>query len=202
MKWLSAVIVANNRPEYLEEVYAALRQHHPIIRGVTVNDDHHEGMAVNVNRAWDWALAQNTKYVLHLEDDMKLLAPLPLRAAIRTLDQHPMVAQMVFKRHPWWGSPIEQRTGDVLSAITEQSVTVIEHDTWTEYDGIFSLNPCIIPRRILQMGWPSGPLGVGNESGMTKKLLAGGYTFGMWGHIGDEPYIEHIGHQRGEHWAL
>lgn len=200
---IHAVIVANNRPDYLHQVLAALDAHHPTLPHTLVDDTNHIGMAKNVQAAWDAFLDTDAQYLLHIEDDMELLKPLPLWGAISALQQDPHLAQMCFRREPWWGSPAEMAHGDQLTAICEQATTVQDRGAYTAHDFLFSLNPCLIPRDIVEMGWPAGPLGVGNEAGMTTKLRTLGYMFGSWGHPGDgNVWARHIGEQRGEQWAL
>ena len=197
---ICCVIVANNRPDYLAHTLASVREHHPTVEPVIVNDTFHNGMAFNVQKAWNVALNTDCDHVLHLEDDMVILRPLPLAAAVRTLDHEPGLAQITFKREPWWGREVE--LGDQLAAICELSEYVKETPEFTIHDYIFSLNPCVIPRRVIELGWPSGPLGVGNETGMTDQLKRDGYRFAMWDHKGDPPYARHIGAQRGPEWKL
>lgn len=161
------------------------------------------GMAGAVQAGFDAALAYGPDYVLWIEEDMLLTRPVPVADAIAAMEWLPgRLAQIAFKREPWWGSPDEMRHGDQLAAIVElapNSGTTATH-TWHDY--LFTLNPSVIPRRVLELGWPSGPLGVGNESGMTRRCLDAGYVFGSWGHVGDEPWATHIGAYRTAAWML
>lgn len=200
---IACVVVANSRPAYLALVLAALGEHHPELEPVVVNDDNREGMAANVQRAWDAFLATDADYLLHMEDDMQIVAPMPLSDAVWELEADESLAQMCFRREPWWGAPIEMERGDQLAAICTQAHDVWRTPTHTIHDWLFSLNPCLIPRRVVELGWPSGPLGVGNESGMTTMLLNLGYRFGSWGHPGDgQVWARHIGVTRGDGWKL
>lgn len=192
---VQAIIVANNRPDYLNTVTAAFRKYHPHIPCIVINDEHHAGMAANVNAAWSWAYGSGMPWILHLEDDMELVTPLPIRRAEQILASQPHLANMVFKRQPWSGR--EHDLGDVIAATCETSNNWHEEKDYTVHDRIFSLNPCLIPRRVIARGWPPG-----NEAEMTDKLRADGYQFAFYGHAGDPPLIRHIGEQRGPQWRL
>jgi hypothetical protein len=73
---------------------------------------------------------------------------------------------------------------------------------WVEQSDIFSLNPCLIPRWVRELGWPSGPIGVGNESGMTARCAKAGLRFAFWGEKNTSPHVTHIGASRSSGWAL
>ena len=153
------------------------------------------GMAQAVRSGWDRIEAD---YAFHLEEDFVLLRELPaMKEVLPVLEAHKHLANMGFKRKPWWGREVE--LDDQLAAICEQSTRVQSHESWTQHDHIYSLNPHLVPRRIFKWGWPDG-----NEAGQTVRLLdeTEPYTFGMWGHVGDAPYFEHIGVQRSLGWAL
>jgi hypothetical protein len=66
-----------------------------------------------------------------------------------------------------------------------------------EHKRIFSLNPCVIPRRVLDLGWPDG-----NEAEMTTNLVASGYRFAFYGKRDDPPRVIHVGAERGIGWRL
>ncbi len=195
---IQLVVVANNRPDTLKHTVAALAEHLPDLytKGFVCNDTDQRGMAANIQTAWTRALdIPGWHYLAHWEDDMKLLRLPPLQQIVNTLYNNPQVANIILKRQPW--NYIETATGCVHEAIRQSADTHIQHDLWGEHDYIFSLNPCLIPRRIVERGWPAG-----NEAEMTAKLKADGYTFGVWGHPHDEPWIEHIGYERGPGWRL
>lgn len=219
---LSLVVIGDGRGDCLRECVPAIFEHvHvPFHSRVMVDDSGdveygqgldlsysdfrivhggRRGMAGAVQAGFDAVLETEPDYVLWIEEDMILTRPLPVMAAVEELEAHPNVAQMCFPRQA-----IDPSEGtDQLAAICAQASFVTKHDRFTAQDFIFSMNPCLIPRRVLEMGWPSGPLGVGNEAGMTRKLLDAGYVFGQWGHPGDEPWAYHLGYaRRTAGWAL
>jgi hypothetical protein len=158
----------------------------------------HVGMAGAVQAGFDLALRYDVDHVLWLEDDMLLTRPLPIAQAVAVLASRSDLAQMCFKREPF--DPSEG--DDQLAAIVHLAPHSGTKATYTWHDYLFSLNPCLIPQQILRMGWPSGPIGVGNEDGMTRMLREAGFVFGSWGHVGDPAYARHLGWQRSAAWRL
>lgn len=202
---IQLLVPGMNRIEYLDVTRVSLKEHLPEMYAdrVESHDTEGLGMARGIQAAWDAALEREWDYLLHWEEDMECVAAPPLGAAISALDADLQLAQMCFRREPWHGSPPEVRHGCQLAAILEQAANVATHAEYVEHDFIFSLNPCLIPRRIVEMGWPEGPLGIGNESGMTAKLRDAGYRFGSWGQPKDgQVWARHIGESRAAGWKL
>ena len=215
---LALVVVGDGRREYLQQSVPAATRHilHPINARIMVDDSGNpaygdwldqtypefihvhggrRGMAGAVQAGFTAALEHDPDYVCWVEEDMVLLRDLPVAGAAQVLDAIPELAQVTFKRKPWWGREVD--LDDQLAAICEAAPNHGERERYTWHDHIFSLNPCVIPARILKRGWPAG-----NEAEMTQQLLADGYLFATWGHVGDEPFVEHIGERRGDGWRL
>lgn len=199
---IQLLIAGMNRTQYLDQVTESWATHHPDLYAnhFQFHDTDGLGMAQAVNTAWQQALTYDWDYLLHAEEDMLLLRPLNLVRAVSIMERHydgPRIAQMLFQREPWWGSQPEMESGSVMGGIKATASYFHQHRSWAEQNTIFSLNPCLIPRHIVELGWP-----VGNEAGMTQQLLDKGYVFGVWGSERTRPYIRHIGHERGEGWKL
>lgn len=219
---VALVIIGDGRASYLAQSVRAARDNilHPITARIMVNDEADEGyctmidevypdfirvhtlrsgMAGAVQAGFMAALAQDPDYIAWVEEDMVLTRPLPITDAIAALEANPSLAQMTFRRDPW--DPSE---GDCqLNAITQRATFVTQKANYTIHDYLFSLNPCIIPARVMEYGWPSGPIGIGNEDGFTKRLLDRGYVFGSWGHAKDgQSWARHIGNERASGWRL
>lgn len=200
-----AAFISDRADLYIDECLASFQRYVDLslISAHEIFDDryHEYGMAGNVQRGFDWAVERQADYVLWVEEDMRFERRVPLREMRDILASHPHLAQCVLKRHPW--SHEEVRAGGQMetdpSAYTQHSDA---HHTWVEHQTLFSLNPCLIPCEVVELGWPSGQLGVGNESGMTKKCLDLGLSFAYYGARHDDPYVRHVGHQRGEGWRL
>jgi hypothetical protein len=219
---LTLVVIGDGRGDYLTETVRSIQAHvlYPIQTRIMVNDEAdpdyirainatypdfirvhtgRRGMAGAVQAGFDAAIVTDPDYVLWIEEDMLLTRSLPIGEAIAELEVHRNVAQMCFPREA-----VDPSEGDdQLAAICRQASFVTDHGVFVAQDFIFSMNPCLIPRRVLEFGWPSGPIGVGNEAGMTTKLLNAGYVFGQWGHPGDEPWARTIGYgARSPAWQL
>lgn len=218
---LVCVVVDDGRGEYLARTMASLDHvHHPIYSRVLINDEasalycasldveypewdiRHTGrlgMAGAVQAGFTAALEYEPDYVLWLEGDMLLIDDLPVQAAAEALSKpsNANLAQMVFKRLPWWGSPDEMEAGDQWAAIKRLAHFYTPCGDYAKHDFIFSLNPCLIPRRVLELGWDRD-----NEAGMTRKLLDSGFVFGHWGGLDSPALVEHIGVERSQEWSL
>lgn len=163
--------------------------------GCHVVDDreHLLGMAGAVRAAWAWALDDiKVDYLFHVEEDFRFAAPVDLAAVAALLDANPQLAQVVLKRNPW--SPEERAAGGIIE---QHPGDYTDRDGWVEHGRVFSLNPCLIPRRVLEMGWPDG-----NEAEFTQRCLDAGYRFAFLGSRHDAPLVEHVGMVRGEGWRL
>jgi hypothetical protein len=198
------VVVSDRSPEmYLDGCHANLEDYLPanLVTKTIYDQDHKLGMAGAVQAGFEWALSTFAEHVLWIEEDFRLTEHLPLSRMRLILESNPHLAQVVLKRQPW--SDEEKRAGGQIetnpAAYTQCERLLLD---WVEHSTLFSLNPCLIPRRTLELGWPSGPLGVGNESGMTQRCLDAGMRFAYYGRIDDPPRCEHVGHVRGSGWRL
>ena len=212
---IALVMTWNGRPDTLAQSIPSLDLlSGPITHRILVNDsgqelnvdgwwviDHHgnRGLAAAVQSGWNQALAHDdVRFVCHWEDDMVLERPLDL-AQVSTAFQ-PGVAQIAFQRHPV--NAVEAQGQLVARVVASNYSWYDPARNVTYHDDLFSLNPCLIPLHVVQMGWPSGPLGVGNEDGFTAKCKAAGLFFATWGSVVDVPLIRHIGHERAAAWSL
>lgn len=192
------VVISDRADQYLPGCVASMAAH---VLGdrttITVDDrDHHLGMAGAVRHGWQQALDAGADYVLHVEEDFRFLEPIFLGDLVRILDAAPVLAQVVLKRQPW--NDIEQAAGGIVEAdpdaYEEASAGQLR---WTEHRKIFSLNPSLIPRHVLELGWPDG-----NEAEFTQRCLDVGHRFAFYGGKLDPPRVEHVGFHRSAGWRL
>jgi hypothetical protein len=98
------------------------------------------------------------------------------------------------KRQPW--SYPEHAAGGIIEMnpdlYTDRETLGIE---WVEHQRIFSLNPCLIPRWVLNRGWPEG-----NEAQFTTEAVVAGLSFGFYGNRADPPRVIHLGEERSMGW--
>lgn len=126
----------------------------------------------------------------HAEEDFTYNAPVDVAAMMDVLDADHRLAHLVLKRQPWNGDEIaaggiiEQWPQDVMDRETAGN-------PWVEHCKFFSLNPCLVPRRVFELGFPEG-----SEPAMTELLLGKGFYFGYWGARSDPPRVTHIGELR------
>jgi hypothetical protein len=168
---------------------------HPVFDHV-IEHPERRGLAGAVQSGWTAALGLGADFVFHLEDDFHLETLVPVISMAHILDSHPYLCNMVLPRQPW--SPEEAEKGTYLASFP----TAVEHHedghTWLEHRQIFSLNPSLIPRRTLELGWPAG-----NEAEMTEMLgVFPERRFGFWGSRADPPWVRHVGTYRAAGWKL
>jgi hypothetical protein len=163
-----------------------------------VDDTAHElGMAGAVKDGWEWAIRQDCDYLLHIEEDFRLI-DLPLRAMRYVLDMNPHLAQVVLKRQPWSNEEIAAG-GQIEYSTSLGNIYTQRHGAtgvdWVEHSTLFSVNPCLIPRRTLDLEWSSSHPG-GVERAITEACETAGMRFAYYGHRTDPPRCEHVGHVR------
>lgn len=182
------VLISDRGDQYLPWCVESLNTHiqYPVAQTVLVSDEAHEYTASGaVNQAWS-EIGDDIDYVVHVEEDFVLTAPLDVDAMCDVLDTYASLAHLVLKRQPWnseeiaAGGIIEQRPHDY-----------VDRPGWVEHTNFFSLNPSIVPRRVFAQGFPEG-----SEPAQTQRLLEHGYVFGFWGGRYDEPRCHHIGEHR------
>lgn len=200
-----AAFISDRADLYIDECLASFQRHVDLdlISAHEIFDDrnHEYGMAGNVQRGFDWALEMDADYVLWLEEDFRFERAAPLREMRDVIYNHPHLAQVVLKRQAW--SDDEVRAGGIIEANPGAYTQCYDaRHSWVEHQCVFSLNPSLIPRAVLELGWPAGPLGVGNEAGMTKRCLDLGLSFAFYGRTDDPPSVCHVGQQRGTGWRL
>lgn len=192
-------VVVSDRPPtlYLNGCLENLRDYLPVDMTPHVVDDteHRLGMAGAVQAGFRWALEQDADFVAWIEEDFRLI-DLPLRAMEWVLDKCPHLSQVVLKRQPWSaeeiaaGGQIETNPG----AYTQCSAFG-RNVHWCEHSTLFSVNPCLIPRRTLELEWsPEHPGGV--ERAITEACQAAGMRFAYFGKLDEPSRCEHVGHIR------
>lgn len=175
------------------------------LRHVVDDRDHRLGMAGAVNAAWEWALGIDSalgrcEYLLHVEEDFEVF-DLPLAQMRYVLDRNPHLASVVLKREPW--SQLEHQAGgqmEVNPTAHTQHGAFGRNVHWVEHDLLFSLNPCLIPRKTLELGPPPSNAR-GFEAEFADVCRANGLRFAYYGKLDDKPRCRHIGaHRAGNGW--
>jgi hypothetical protein len=149
------------------------------------------GFVATVADAWGLAVQDpSVEYVFHAEDDFTYNVPVDLERMGAILDDNPDLAQLALKRQPV--NYDERTAGDLFAAHPA--------NTWEQWPGFiehsltFTTNPCLIPRRVIQIvlrhGVPTA------EVALTHFLREHGYRLAYLGEIGDSPRVHHIGDER------
>lgn len=210
---VALVVITDGRYDYLDEMFRSLDRYvtfpfshmrivddsgippglarpHPE-RFEVIRHSTRAGLAAAVQTAWA-RLPADVDHVFHVEEDFVFTEPVDIDGMASVLKEEPRLAQLVLKRQPW--SPEEVEAGGIIECAPN---FYAQRDGWVEHQRIFSLNPCLIPRDVVDAGWPAG-----NEAEKTAQLVAVGRTFGFWGDRVDPPRCVHIGSRRSQGWAL
>lgn len=158
------------------------------------------GLAASVHSAWILARDSGADFLWHQEDDFTFTGPVDLGAMAGVLDEQSHLAQLSLKRQPV--NHTEVAAGGFMEVAPW---AYIDHRDdsgarWVEQEQIFSFNPCLIPRRVLELCLAGASDGL--ERGVTDTLLAAGYRFGILGTITDPPRVTHIGASRSSGWKV
>lgn len=208
---VALVVITDGRWQYLQEMLRSARHalNYPFAHLRIVDDSgigenviwpdgfevvrhpRRQGLAAAVQTAWA-GLPPEIDLVFHVEEDFVFVDPVDIDGMASTLKEHGRLAQLVLKRQAW--STEEQAAGGIIEMHPDE---YRQRDGWVEHTRIFSLNPCLIPRAVVDLGWPDG-----NEAEKTSALVADGWSFGFWGHRNDPPRVLHIGVQRSAAWKL
>jgi len=223
MEQIALVVITDGRYDYLHETLTSLNEkvdfkfdHRFIINDEGTDNSkaylkaeygeqytiiHHpnrSGLTQAVRYAWTAALEAEVDYVFHLEEDFTFNEAVDVWCMKFILQQNPHLTQMLLKRQPW--SAEEIAAGgyvDMDPDAYEDKEDGIH--TWCEHRKFFSLNHCLIPRRVYEQMWHDD-----NERGFTAQLMADETNkSGIWGHKFDAPKVHHIGvrrtHGGGDH---
>lgn len=170
------------------QVRRTLKRAYPQFR--RINHRERQGLAAAVNSAWDAALETDAEYLFHLEGDFTFAEDVDLDAMCRLLEEQPHLAHVVLKRQAW--SPPEVKAGGYIE-LSPESYT--DCDGWVEHDRLFSLNPSVIRREVLELG----PFV--DEADFSARCKRAGYRFAIWGQKADPPRVLHIGQSRHKAWV-
>ena len=159
---------------------------------------HHKdrkGFGESIRTAWA-NIPIDCNWILHLEDDFTLNRHVNIGDMIRILKSNPFAAQVALYRQPWNREEIDaggfyKQYPDIYQdAVTmgiDKAHKVVVHKR------NFTTNPCVYPRKIMEVGWPKGSE---SEGHFGIKLLKHGYYFMFMGTTKDEPWVTHIGNER------
>lgn len=216
MRKIALVMVGDGRLEYLARAVESLREQvpYPFVKKIMVDDsgskavakhlkltypefrhvNHHRrlGTVKAVQSGWKAALRTPAEYVFHTEEDFTYNEPIDLDALAGLLESDSQLAQVVLKRDPYSWPEIE--VGGFMELRPAQYVdTDSPVGPWVDHRKLFSSNPSLIPRRVIQLGF------IG-EAKFGQRCVEAGYRFAYWGRTTDLPRVTHIGQVRSIGW--
>lgn len=193
---IGVAFISDRGDRYMPDCLRSFRSHvgfRQVDRAFVVDDSNHAlGMAGAVRTAWQWATDNEFTHLLHVEEDFRFNEAVDVAAMAAILDANPRLAQVVLKRQPW--SLEEHVAGGIIECHPDE---YIDRDGFVEHTRIFSLNPCLIPRRVFTLGWDDD-----NEAGFTRRCVDAGMSFAFFGRRDDPPRVTHVGAVRSHGWRL
>lgn len=217
MNRVALVLVGDGRTEYLARAVDSLREHvnYAFVKMIMVDDSgdpdhgahlaaaypefhhvHHrrrKGTVEAVRSGWRSALRTGADYVFHTEEDFTYNEPVEIDQMAALLDAYTQFAQVVLKRDPY--NSQEHEAGGFMELAPElYQEHKSELGVWCEHKRLFSSNPSLIPRRVLQMSPFTG------EAQFGQTCVRRGLRFAYWGAKTDPPRVTHIGVERSVGW--
>lgn len=183
---IGSCILVNDEPEAEHLLVGRYPDFH------LVSHPKRRGLAGAVRSAWTAAQRTGASYVFHMEDDFVFNEPVDITNLRVILEANGELAQVVLKRQAW--NDEEKRAGGIIECHPHHYT---DRDGFIEHGRIFSLNPCLIPVTVVDLGWPDG-----NEAEFTQMCLQAGLSFAFYGQRDDPPRVTHIGDHRSTGWAL
>jgi hypothetical protein len=179
-----------------DSVYRAwLRDSYPTYQVIEVSATP-SGYTTAMACVWDVVAGLNTDYVFHLEDDFLFEQPVSLWRSVSILDDNPLMAQVAFKRGPWFAN--EHKHGGVIQALEHRNrnmfvdeISKRDNIPFTEHRVLFTTNPCVYPKWITEYPWPTEQW---SESKFGQSLFTDPHiTCAYLGHKHSAPTCTHIG---------
>ncbi len=153
------------------------------------------GLSGSGKLAWELMLAEGVDYAFWLEEDFVFNHNINLNKIIELVESNNL-AQMALKRDP--NNEREHLAGGWMQTLPSETFT--QRQGYVEQEWLFILNPNIIPKWIMELGWPDG----GGETEITSKIHQhySDIKFGILDTIECSPHVIHTGSRRTEYWKL
>lgn len=175
-------------------------EHRAYLRKAFPDFDHihagdRQGFGGAIRASWAYLTVQSREpFIFHLEQDFTFNRPVNLDDMADLLISRPHLAQLALRRQSWnaeeraAGGIIEQHPTDYAQNMDEAG------HCWIEHRRFFTTNPSLYRRTLMAKGWPDCEH---SEGIFTHELLRDPkLRFAFWGLRTDEPWVEHIGHER------
>jgi hypothetical protein len=216
-------IIDNKRPDFLDATIASLEENlvYNFFKKVIIDDsgdaeyskylenkysDKYDifshtvnmGLSGSIRSLWYIANVYNVDYVWHQEGDFTFNQNIDIDSIKSILKDKKTLSQIALKRQPVNGEEAAiggfmQRDRSSYEPYGKNSIR------WIEHRNLFTLNPCLYPKWVVDLGWQAG----WGEREFSDLLFSDQYTKCAYlGDIDDEPLISHIGNYRGDNWFL
>jgi hypothetical protein len=215
---IALVVITDGRKDCIEQTIARfnLLVHYVFTKKIIVNDsgspEYHKylcenyrdfkiishekrkGLSSAIQSGWS-EIDENIDFVFHLEDDFLFTEKPSINKMISILQKNQHLAQIALLRNAYYPDEIEVG-GFVFKNINDY----IQKNEFFEHKRLFTLNPSIYPKWIVDIGWQNG----WDEPHFTSKVLTvkPHARFGYFGNMYDSPRVKHIGHIRSENWKI
>lgn len=165
-----------------------LRSSYPVRAGPRLA----RGFSSAMRFAWAYASDPTVPWIFWLEHDFRFDRDVNLEHLAAVMDARPELTQIVLRRQPV--NPEEVKAGSYVglhpSSYRER---VAEGHSYLEHGRHWSNNPSLFRSQLAaEVPWPDGPE---SEGKFTERLraLKPGCRFGIWGRLGDRPWVTHLG---------
>jgi len=216
-------IIDNKRPDFLDATISSLEENlvYNFFKKVIIDDsgdaeyskyledkysDKYDifshtvnmGLSGSIRSLWHIANVYNVDYVWHQEGDFTFNQNIDIDLIKDILKNKKTLAQIALKRQPVNGD--EAAVGGFMQ---RDRLSYESYDKngvrWLEHRNFFTLNPCLYPRWVVDMGWQVG----WGEKEFSELLFSNPYTKSAYlGTIDEPPLVDHIGNYRGGGWFV
>lgn len=158
-----------------------------------VGGEENLGFTSSMDRLWGYLNSRTWPfdYAFLVEDDFLFERDVDLDAMIQALEANPHLVQMALLRDACY--PAEREKGGILGhPIDAFDPAGADGSAWLEHQRFFTLNPTLIPRRILGEPWPRTQH---SEAVFGRRLFEDpDRRAALWGT--GEPWVRHLGEVR------
>lgn len=161
-----------------------------------ISHNERRGLTEAVRSCWA-NFNKDIDYVFHLEGDFTFNQDIDIELLKEILYIRPHLAQIILKRQAWSAEEIE--AGGYIEMDPEAYQEHVHMGCpsvhWCEHRKFFSLNPCLMPRWVTDLGWDDR-----NETGFTELLFSDPHRkSAVFGKKFDAPTVTHIGYNKTHH---
>ena len=151
-----------------------------------------QGFGGAINSAWHILRNYDFDYVFHLEDDFTFNRPVILKDMAKKLEENPNVFQMALRRQPWNNE--ERAAGGVIQRWPDQ---FHQQDGFISHRLFFTTNPSLYRKSLIDSRDYATVKDAEGHFTLSITAESPEYCFGFWGDKSDQPWVTHIGAERG-----